>query len=192
MGRGDHWELAARHVAADRLHRDVPVPEDHARQRLDLDIGHRGALRLGEAPDLGLGKADVLHLSRRDLGHQGFDLGLREAEGGRRVAVELLRQRPHGGVAALLDIRERGFDHGVDLGAVFCPVGCGLALFQTRDHGSVLIFRFDCASAAAHCRRRNHGDDPDRPRAPHSFPIDVTEKPSTVNVVNCRGRFPAA
>ncbi len=68
--RGDHRELAAGHVAADRLHRDVAMTEDHARQGLDLDIGHRGALRLGEGADLVLGKADVLHVAGRDLLHR--------------------------------------------------------------------------------------------------------------------------
>ena len=52
--RGDHRELAARHVAADGLDRDVPVAEDDAGQRLDLDVGDRGALGLarsgGSAP----------------------------------------------------------------------------------------------------------------------------------------------
>jgi hypothetical protein len=36
------------------------MPEENARQRLDLDVGHRGALGLGEAADLRLREADVL------------------------------------------------------------------------------------------------------------------------------------
>jgi hypothetical protein len=64
--RGDHRELAPGHVAADRAHRDRLVPEHHAGQRLDLEVGHRRPLRLSEAPDLGLREADVLHVARAE------------------------------------------------------------------------------------------------------------------------------
>ncbi len=40
VGSRHHREFAARDIAADRLHRDVAVAEDHARFRLHLDIGH--------------------------------------------------------------------------------------------------------------------------------------------------------
>ena len=88
--RGDHREFAGRHIAADRLHRDVLVAEDHAGQRLDLDIGHRGALGLGEAPHLRLGEVDVGHVARRHFVHRCIDFRLGQAEGRRRVLVEFL------------------------------------------------------------------------------------------------------
>ena len=76
MRGGDHRELAARHVAADRLHRDVLVAEDYAGQRLHFDIRHRGALRLRETADLRLRKADVIEIARGDLAHGRCDFAL--------------------------------------------------------------------------------------------------------------------
>ena len=112
--RGDHRELAARHVAADRLHRDVLVAKDDARQGLDFDVAQRSALRLGKLAHLFLGELDVRHVARRDLVHRRFDLGGGKAKGGGRVIVELLRQLAHRKIAAGLDIRQDAGDDPAD------------------------------------------------------------------------------
>ena len=89
VGRGDHRELAAGDVAADRLNRNVAVAEDDAGQRLDLDIRHAGALHFGKPADLALGKADILDVAGGDLLDRRLDLGRGQKEGGRVVLVEL-------------------------------------------------------------------------------------------------------
>ena len=61
--RGDHRIAAARHVAADRVHRDVAVAEHDAGQRLDLDVLHRVALLLREVAHLSLGEFDVVEVA---------------------------------------------------------------------------------------------------------------------------------
>ena len=52
----DHRIAPARHVAADRVHRDVAVAEHDAGQRLDFEIVHGVALLLREIAHLGLGE----------------------------------------------------------------------------------------------------------------------------------------
>ena len=104
--RGDHRVAPARHVAADRVHRDVAVAEDHAGQRLDLEVLHRLALLLREAAHLRLRELDVVEVALGDVSDRLLDLLRRELERGRRPLVELLRQRAHRVVAALLDLRQ--------------------------------------------------------------------------------------
>ena len=67
MGRGEQRIFAARHVAADRVDRDVLVAEHDAGQRLDLDVLHRVALDLGEVAHLRLGELDVLEVAGRSV-----------------------------------------------------------------------------------------------------------------------------
>ena len=107
MGRGDHRKLAGGHVAADGLHRNVLVAEDHAGKRLDLDILHRGALDFGEFANLILRKADIVHVALRDFGDQLVDLVLAQPVARRREIVELLGKRAHRGVAPCLDVGKR-------------------------------------------------------------------------------------
>ena len=57
MRGGDHRIAPARHVAADRVHRDVAVAEHDAGQRLDFEVVHALALLLRE----------VAHLRLREL-----------------------------------------------------------------------------------------------------------------------------
>jgi hypothetical protein len=64
---GDHRIAAARHVAADRVYRDVAVTENHAGQRLDLQILHRILLLLREVAHLGLRELDVVEVALGDL-----------------------------------------------------------------------------------------------------------------------------
>ena len=108
--RGDHRIAPARHVAADRVHRDVAVAEDDAGQRLDLQVLHGVLLLLREVTDLGLGEPDVVEVSLGDLRNGLLDLGRRQAEILRLPIVELLRQLADGGVLLLVDLREDAFD----------------------------------------------------------------------------------
>ena len=80
MGSGHQRELAARHIAAHRLHGNIAVAEDHARQRFNFDILHGIALDAGEIPDLLLGEPDVMQLLAGHRAHQIFDVRLRQPE----------------------------------------------------------------------------------------------------------------
>jgi hypothetical protein len=80
VGRGDHRIAPARHVAADRIHRDVPVPEHHARQRLDLEIAQRFFLLLREIAHLRLRKLDVVEVALAHPRDRGLDFGGGELE----------------------------------------------------------------------------------------------------------------
>ena len=95
------------------------MAEDDPGERLNLDIGHRGALRLGKAADLGLCEVDIGHVSRRHLVHRRVDLGLCQPERRRRKLVELFRQIAHSRIAPRLDILQRGLHDGADFGVVF-------------------------------------------------------------------------
>ena len=63
MRRRHHRVAAARHVAADRIYRDVPVAEHDAGQRLDFEIAQRLLLLLREVAHLRLGKLDVVEIA---------------------------------------------------------------------------------------------------------------------------------
>jgi len=67
----------------------VAVARHHARQGLDLDVGHRRALDLREAADLRLRKADVVQRARRQAGDAGVDLRGGQAKAFWRPLVEL-------------------------------------------------------------------------------------------------------
>ena len=98
--RGGQRVLAARDVGAGGLHGHVPVAEEDPGQRLDLDVGHRGALHLGEVPDLGLHEDDVVdHLLRQgrdDLLHPLGGEPELTASSGRTSARTPARPRPRG------------------------------------------------------------------------------------------------
>jgi hypothetical protein len=72
--RGDHRVAASGYVGADRGDRDVAVAQEHAGERLDLDVVHGGALGLREAPYLGLGEADVVERLLVDPRDDALDL----------------------------------------------------------------------------------------------------------------------
>ncbi len=67
MRGGDHRIAPARHVAADRVHRDVAVAEHDAGQRFHFQIVHAVALLLREVAHLGLGKFDVFEVALTHL-----------------------------------------------------------------------------------------------------------------------------
>ena len=139
MRRSDHRVAPARHVAADAADRNVSVAEDHARDRLDLHVGHRVALDPGEVADLGLGELDVLPDVggyRRD---QPLDLVGRQAKTLRRPVVELLGKRADRLVAPGFDVGEDVLDRPAD-SVVLGPLVLGAPrLLQDPGHRSYLI-----------------------------------------------------
>ena len=74
---GDHRIAPARHVAADRVHRDVLVAEHDARQRLDLEVAHGVLLLLREVAHLRLRELDVVEVALGHLRDGALDLGWR-------------------------------------------------------------------------------------------------------------------
>ena len=99
------------------------MAEGNAGQRLDLDIRHAVALRLGEAAHLCLGEFDVLD----HLGWQAVDQRLnfraRKAERFRRPFVEFLRDFPHRLIPTRNDVGQdalNGLAHrAIRLGGLF-------------------------------------------------------------------------
>ena len=116
MRRGDHGIASARHVAADRIHRDVPVTEHDAGQRLDLEIAQRLLLLLREIAHLRLRELDVVEVAFAELRYRALDLGGRQLERGRRPVVEFLRQLAHRRIAPRLDLGEDVFHRLAHLG----------------------------------------------------------------------------
>ncbi len=114
--RRHHRVAAARHIAADAVHRDVAVPEHDARKRLDLEVVERRLLLLGEIADLRLGEADVVEVALADFRDGALDFLLAQPEILRRPLVEFLRQLPDRLVAALLDGGQDRLDRFADFG----------------------------------------------------------------------------
>src|SRR5260370_222108 len=106
MRRGDHGIAAGGHVTTDRVHRDVPVTEDDAGQRLDLEIAQGLLLPLREVAHLRLRELDVIEIALADLGYRAFDLVRRKLERSRRPAVEFFRGFAHRRIAPRLDLAE--------------------------------------------------------------------------------------
>ena len=116
MRRRHHRIAPARHVTADRIHRNVAVPEHHAGQRLDVEIAQRFLLLLGEVAHLRLGELDVVEIALLHLADGALDFGWAELERGRRPVVEFLRQVAHGGILARIDIGKDFLDRLAHLG----------------------------------------------------------------------------
>ena len=147
--------LAARHVAADAVHRDVLVPQHHARQGLDLDVAQRRFLDLREISNLGLREPDVVDVARRHGFHASLDLCFRQTQFGRIPVVEFSRVFAHGFVAALLDVGENTFDGCADLRAVRGILLGGNARLQKTNHffSSWRIRGTGTLSRSVHIRR---------------------------------------
>ncbi len=116
MRRGDHRVAAARHIAADRIDRDMLVAEHDAGQRLDFEVVHGLALLLREVADLGLRELDVLEIALGNLRNRALDLGRRQLEILRRPFVEFLRQFADRRILAFVDLRQDAFDGLAHLG----------------------------------------------------------------------------
>ena len=89
VGRGEQRILAAGHVAAHAVHRNVPVAQDHPGQSFDFDVLQRVLLDLREIADLRLREPDVVDLARRHRCDAGLDLRRAQLEGRRVPVVEL-------------------------------------------------------------------------------------------------------
>ena len=115
MRRGHHRIAPARDVAADAVHRDVPVPQDDAGKRLDLEVQQGRLLLLREVAHLRLGEADVVEIAPGELGDGALDLLRGEPEACGRPAVELVGELPDRDVAARLDVGEDRLDRLANL-----------------------------------------------------------------------------
>ena len=118
------------------------MAENDAGQGLDLDVGHGRALCLGEVADLlSCAKLDDLpcRVSRLGSIRASISDSCFQAEGGRRVVVEFLRQIAHGRIATGFDVCERFLDNAPHLGVVLGPLGLGFPAFQILNrHVSIL------------------------------------------------------
>ena len=141
MRRGDHRILAARHVAADAVDRQVAVAEHHAGTDFLFHVLQGGALNLRETAHLRLGEADVFQGGLRHPRDAGVDVRFGEAEARWRPLVEAFRQGPHGGISAALDVRENAFHCFGDFVGQ-CRLGVVRdAAFQKLDQKPVLVCR---------------------------------------------------
>ena len=147
--RGDHRVAPARHVAADRIHRDVAMAEDDAGQRLDLEIAHRFFLLLGEVAHLRLGELDVVEIALGDLADRALDLLRGELEARRRPVVELFGQVAHGGFAAGFNVGENFFDRLAHLGVRRLDGARVHSALEGASHGDLLVLGRHCRAASA-------------------------------------------
>ena len=136
--RRHHRIAAARHIAADRIDRNMGVAEHHAGQRLDLEIAHRLLLLLREIAHLRLRELDVVEIAFAHLPDGALDLVRRELERGRRPVVEFLRQFAHGDVLARIDIGEDVLDRLAHLGVSRLDRARVHSALEMAGHGSLL------------------------------------------------------
>jgi hypothetical protein len=138
MRGGDHRIAPARHITADRIHRNVPMAKDDARQRLDLEVVHRFALLLGEVAHLCLRKLDVIEVAFGDLRYGALDLLRGKAKILWRPFVEFLGQLANGRVLPLIDLREDAFDGFAHfgIGGLYCARIH--SAFEPTGHGFIL------------------------------------------------------
>src|ERR1700685_933026 len=135
MRRRYHRVAAARHVAADRIHRDVLMAEYDAGQRFDLEIAQRLLLFLRKTTHLCLGELDVVEIALLHRPDGALDLGRRQLERGRRPIIELLRQLAHGNVLARVDIGEDLLDRLTHLGVGRLDRACVHSALEVAGHG---------------------------------------------------------
>jgi hypothetical protein len=141
----------------------MAMAKEHARARFDFDVEHGVALDLGEVADLGLGKADVFQLARRQALHGTLDGGVRQAEVLRLPVVELPAVFANGRIAARLDVADDAFNGVADGGIV---VGARLnvaATLEVTNHGNFrvgLCIRMQSSFLAFVCKL---GDFPEKP-----------------------------
>src|SRR5919199_6978956 len=110
VARGDRRVTPAGDIRADRVHRDVPVPQYDSRSAFDLQVAERLALRLSEVTDLLLREGEGLLEVVGNLVCRGGDLLLRDAERLWRPVVEPLRVFANRGLAVLADVGQNVHD----------------------------------------------------------------------------------
>jgi hypothetical protein len=148
--RGDHRIAAARHVAADRIHRDVAMAEDDARQGLNLEVAHRLLLLLREVADLGLRELDVVEVALGNLRDGLLNLGWRQTEILGLPVIKFLRQLTDRDVLLLLDLRQDVFDGLAHLLVRSLDRACVHSALEESGHEELL----------SQSSRRREGGDP--------------------------------
>ena len=106
LGRAEHRVAPARDVAPHRLHRDMPVAEDHAGLRLDLQWQHGRKLGLREPAHVGLAERRVRDQLRVEPGDGLIDLVAAELEFGWVPVIEPEAVPANGVQAVLLQVEE--------------------------------------------------------------------------------------
>ncbi len=119
VGRCEQRVFPTRHIASHRRDRDVLMPKDHARKRLDLQVQHRGTLLLREVTDLRLCEANVLEISRRKLGEGFPDFLVGQAKVAAVPVIEAHRQFSNRRIPAVADLGEYVLDRFSDDRAAF-------------------------------------------------------------------------
>ena len=119
MSRCQQRVFAARHIAADGIDRDIAVAEHHAGQGFHLNIAQSRFLMFGEIAHLGLRKADIFQVARRELIKAGLDFAFTQAEILPVPFVEADGKLPHCGIAARLDIGQNALNRRAHLGVIF-------------------------------------------------------------------------
>ena len=152
MRGGDHRIAPARHVAADRIHRDVAVAEHDAGQRLDLEVVHGVALLLREVAHLRLRELDVLEVALAHLRDRALDFSAGDSlkSFGSQLSNFFDRSRI-AGVLALVDLRQNALDRLAHLGVGGLDRARVHSALEPTGHGS-LLFQI--------CRPREGGDRP--------------------------------
>jgi hypothetical protein len=95
------------------------MAEHYAGQGFHLNIAERRLLMFGEIAHLGLRKADIFQVARRELIQAGLDFALTQAEILPVPFVEADGKLPHRSITARLDIGQDVFDRGAHLGVIF-------------------------------------------------------------------------
>jgi hypothetical protein len=136
MRRGQQRIFPARHITADRIDRDILVPEHDARQSLHFDIFHRIALVLGEIAHLLLRKLDVVDVSLGKLRDTVLDFSVGQPVVLAVPLVECRRQFTNRVIAALLDVGENSFHSRANLRIIFGALGGVAATLEVFGHQS--------------------------------------------------------
>ena len=80
MGRGQQGIFATGDITTHRMHRHMPVPEDHTGQRLDFKVGHGDALCLRKIAHLSLRELDIAQVLLGQLSEARINFGRCEPE----------------------------------------------------------------------------------------------------------------
>ena len=143
MRGGEQRIFPAGHVAADGIDRNVLVAENHARQRLDLDVAHRFTLMLREVAHLFLREPDVVEIAPGQLRQAILDLCIGQPEILAVPLVELDRQFADRCIPALFDIGQNPFHRGADFRIVFGALRGIAAALENFWHRRLLLILFN-------------------------------------------------
>ena len=119
MGRCQQRVFAARHIATHGIDRDIAVAQHHAGQGFHFNIAQSRLLMFGEIAHLGLRKADIFQIARRELIKTSLDFALTQAEILPVPFVEADGEFAHRGITTRLDIGQDALNRGAHLGVIF-------------------------------------------------------------------------